>query len=331
MNIIIEGPEKAGKTTLIDLVLRGFKPERTQRIHIHHRESEEPGSLGDGFGYLYRFVSGLDSPEIVTWDRGWISENVYGNLLEDGRHLAKDPFKSEWFYGRALQGRGGKFVLLPDDRRILASLRDSSDIPVDPIEEFTAFERFADYWGYDVLYNNYDFKTLVDNMLEVRKSPFVGIHQSRSSQYIGSKNPVLTFVGDSTPQFNFAPQPFYCENSMEYFRVFGRMATRNFGYATIEAVDEMRAKEPHLFKTVVTLGPRAFHAFPEYPNAHYNETTHTKNDIVGFTEGVKWALKEYRINGKLDDGAMKWPKPEHREFPWLGVIENWTEKWSLKD
>ena len=310
MNIIVEGPEKAGKTTLIDLVLKGFKPEQSKKIHIHQPERDEPGGIGDGFGYLYRFSSNLDSPKITVWDRGWLSENVYGNLLDDDRHLAKDPFKTEWFYGRAMEGRGGKFVLLPSNVEQLEQRRDATDYPVNPGAEYSAFKRYGDYWGYNILHNAYDSKSLIDNMLQVRRSAYVGIHKSKSSQYIGSRTPSLTFVGDTTPEFGFAPKPFYCQNSMEYFRPFGRTATRNFGYATIEAVDDLIDKEPQLFKTVITVGPRAFNVFPEYPNVSYNEKRSEPNDVLVFLEGVVWALSEYRQNGRLGRG-IRWPKAEH--------------------
>ena len=214
---------------------------------------------------------------------------------------------SEWFYGRALTGRGGKFILLPNDIRTLETLRDESDLPVNPTAEFTEFERYGNYWGYNLLYNHYDAETLKNNILTARRSPFVNIHKSDSSQYIGSRNPTLTFVGDSTPQFDFAAKPFYCLNSMEYFRPFGRNAIRNFGYCTLEGLEELIEREPQLFKTVITMGPRAFHYFPEYPNVYYSEVSNNANDVVGFTEGVLWALKEYKENGKLD-GGMKWPK-----------------------
>jgi hypothetical protein len=307
MNIIFEGPEKAGKTTLVNWTLKGFEPTHCNIIKISGPEKDELADEGPGFGYLFRFVESLDSHDIIAWDRGWVSENVYGNLLQDNRHLAKDPFKTEWFYGRALEGRGGKYIVLPNDPRKLAELRDETDQPVDPIAEYRAFQRYANHWGYEILYNNYTPQRLKTNMLKARRSPFVGVHKSDSSQYIGSRKPILTFVGDSTPQFEFANMPFYCENSMEYFRPFGRNATHHFGYCTIEAVDELRGREPDLFSTVITMGPRAFHCFPEYPNVQYQEKTNSYNDIVGFMEGVVWAAKEYEINGRTIERGMKWP------------------------
>ena len=307
MELIVEGPEKAGKTTLVNMVLKGFKPTHCGIVKISGPEKYELSEIHNGFGYLYRFVESLDSHDIIAWDRGWVSENVYGNLLSENRTLGNDPFKAEWFYGRALEGRGGKYVLLPRDPSKLAELRDETDLPVNPIDEYLAFQRYANHWGYEILYNDFTTTALKANMLKARSSPFVGVHNSHSSQYIGSRNPIMTFVGDSEPEFDFAKKPFYCSNSMEYFRPFGRNATRHFGYCTIEAYEDLRVKEPQLFQTVITVGPRAFHYFPEFPGVQYQPDSNSMNDVIGFIEGVIWAAKEYNVNGRTVSGAMKWP------------------------
>lgn len=287
MIISIEGPEKAGKTTLVERTLANFEPDKSQLIKCSGRDAQ------NGLGYLPEFLSGLDSDSIQVWDRAWIGEAIYGELLQDGRAFADDPFMGEWIYGRALAGRGGKFILLPEDPKRLRSLRDKTDLPVSPIAEYSLFRDYAEEWGYEILWNDYTETGLAANSLKTRRSPFVGVHKVDSRLYIGSHNPIYTFVGESSQQWDFSHRPFMNQWAAEYFRAFGDSAILDFGYASLKGCQELQDAEPNLFKRIITVGSEAGRSFKAYPNVHYKMESVEKEDIVGFLVDMALAIKDY--------------------------------------
>ncbi len=73
MNIIIEGPDGAGKTTLA----KGFK-----EYEYHH---EGPPSLG--YNLLQYYTNLLEQADNTIFDRHALSELVYGPLLRGGSRV----------------------------------------------------------------------------------------------------------------------------------------------------------------------------------------------------------------------------------------------------
>lgn len=263
MIIMIEGPEKAGKTTLVEAILDGFDEDRSERHHCYGKDS------ADGIGYLRPFIKHLDSSFVSVWDRAWIGEIVYGRLLSDGRWFARDEFMCEWIYGRLLNGRGGKFVLLPEDCDELRARRDESDLEVDPIAESRIFKTHANRYDYEVLTNLYDEESLRENTLKARKSIFVDTHKIPSTEYVGPLKPVLTFVGDTQQEWSVDHRPFNNTIAAEYFRPFGYKAINLFGYSSVDGYAKNFEKYPKLFKQTIAVGPRAKHYFPNLPEAPY--------------------------------------------------------------
>jgi hypothetical protein len=290
MIISIEGPEKAGKSTLVEEILTGFEPDMSRVVKQSGRDGK------DGFGYLHDFIAGLDSNTVDVWDRAWIGEYVYGRLLGQDRLFTTDPFLCEWIYGRLLEGRGGKFVLLPVNPFKLAELRDETDLPVNPIAEYDTFKNYAATWGYTVLENDYVGDEILYNAIDARRSVFVDVHKSPSTAYVGSRQPNLTFVGNSIQEFPFENRPFFDRVSAEYFRPYGARAMHHFGYATVESYEEAAAVEPALFKNVMTVGNRAKFFYPELPNAPYAPGDSAPINVVKFKTAVDKVLREIRRN-----------------------------------
>ena len=290
MIISIEGPEKAGKTTLANEILEGFEPDMSRVVKQSGRDSK------DGWGYLHDFIFGIDSNTIDVWDRAWIGENVYGRLLGQERLFTNDPFVCEWIYGRILEGRGGKFILLPRTPFQLEVLRDDTDLPVNPVAEYDTFASYSAAWGYTILTNNYIERDLLENSVEARRSVFVDVHKNHSTAYVGSRRPMVTFVGNSIQEFPFETRPFFDRVSAEYFRPYGKQAIKSFGYATVESFRNAETKEPNLFRDVITVGNRAKFFFPELPNAPYIPGDSSPVNVVKFTTAVDKAMREYRRN-----------------------------------
>ena len=140
--IMIDGPEKAGKSTLVEaLHLRG----------AYVRKWTGP-AVPDDSEYFIPLQIDAKSQRIVVWDRGWASEVVYGQLLEQPRRLAGDWQRAELLYGRLIEVA---VMLLGPNVETLKRLRDSTDLPIDPSAERRAFAHYGQLAGWIVLENEH--------------------------------------------------------------------------------------------------------------------------------------------------------------------------------
>lgn len=147
--IIIDGPEKAGKTTLInelvkELLERGIPAER-----VHWG----PVSPDDRVYSVVLEPQCQDLGKVWVWDRGWPSEHVYGRLLGRDRRLSNDPWLGEWLHGRAVQVSGVRVILAGPHSSILERLRDDADLPVVPTLERQAYIEYGRRFGWTVLHD----------------------------------------------------------------------------------------------------------------------------------------------------------------------------------
>jgi len=291
MIIVIEGPDKCGKSHLIREILRGFEPDKSHEIVFSNADEQ------DGMGYLYEFVNHLDSPIASVWHRGWVSEYVYGTLLGQPRTFARDPYLAEWFYSRALAGRGGSFIMLPTDPNELLERRDESDFAEDIVSsasEFLAYKYYAERWGYEILWNDYtDGLKLKKNVVAARKSAFIPTHKIPSTEYIGALNPIYTFVGQTNHQMDFQQIPFYSRPTAEYFRPLGTSVIRTFGYSTIAGFEKNHRRFPHLFKRVIAVGGAANRSLPELPNIAMGPNMPSGFEVARFCEDFEEAAARH--------------------------------------
>jgi thymidylate kinase len=107
--ILIDGPEKAGKTTLTELLKESYGPNYVTLTKWTERDRD------DGLGMVNYFQRHINSKKVHIWDRGWVSEVVYGQLLKQERQMSEDPMLAEWIYSRPLIGQGVRGILLPKD------------------------------------------------------------------------------------------------------------------------------------------------------------------------------------------------------------------------
>lgn len=147
MIILIDGPEKAGKSTLIaelaKVLDKNLQVRRWGPVSPDDRVYSEP--LREDY----------QSKTWNIWDRGWPSEHVYGMLLGRDRRLAVDPWLGEWLHGRAVQTSGLRVILLPELLAQVDNRRDETDLPVDVFAEKTAYFEYARRFGYLTLINDY--------------------------------------------------------------------------------------------------------------------------------------------------------------------------------
>lgn len=181
--IIIDGPEKSGKSTLIAELTKQLTETGVQ---VHHRRWSQ--IKPDDRVYTAPLQQDLDSRTqgITIWDRGWPSEHVYGQLLNRPRRGATNPWILEWLHGRAVEGRGAKVILLPNDQMAPAQHRDSTDLPVNPRDEYSAYYWYATEFRYDVCINDYTQERLQYNVAKIIKS--LPEEEPISAQYLTHGN-----------------------------------------------------------------------------------------------------------------------------------------------
>ena len=144
--ILIDGPEKAGKSTVIAAIERRFAGVEVRRWG--------PVSPDDRV-YSAPMAEDLEKPGIVVWDRGWPSEYVYGTLLNRDRRLTNDPWLGEWLHGRALQTAGVRCILLGPDPETLTKHRNETDLPVPPAVERQMYQEYGFRFGYVTIDNQH--------------------------------------------------------------------------------------------------------------------------------------------------------------------------------
>jgi hypothetical protein len=134
--IVIDGPEKAGKSTLAKAivakyggVIRAWGP-----VDPDDRVYAQP---------LMEDCASVAAGKTVVWDRSWASEHVYAKLLNRDRRLREDAWLGEWLYGRAVQTIGLRVMLLGESVERLVADRDATDLPVEPRDERDEFYRYA--------------------------------------------------------------------------------------------------------------------------------------------------------------------------------------------
>lgn len=158
--ILIDGPEKAGKSTLIKELT--WQLENTG-VLVHHRRWGQVKPDDRVYTPALQQDLGVQTKGVTIWDRGWPSEYVYGNLLHRPRRGSTNPWILEWLHGRALHGRGAKVILLPHKRTATAQHRDDTDLPVDVTAEFVAYDQYAKQFGYISCINDYTEERLRQN------------------------------------------------------------------------------------------------------------------------------------------------------------------------
>lgn len=165
--IIVDGPEKAGKSTLIKELTWQLEGKGVQ---VHHRRWGQIKPDDRVYSAPLQQDLGVQTKGVTIWDRGWPSEHVYGKLLNRQRRGATNPWILEWLHGRAVHGRGIKAILLPEDSATPAQHRDDTDLPVSVSEEIQTYTKYGRDFGYDFYMNNYTEERVQHNATSIINS-----------------------------------------------------------------------------------------------------------------------------------------------------------------
>lgn len=172
MLIVVDGPEKVGKTTLLAAV------ERKSRFfgwHVVRFACRRPAPF-DPLVYQRALELAHRVDTLVLMDRSWASEAVYSQLL--GRAPAMTAREAEWQLGRAVPRLGSATVVLDRAGRI-ARRRDDTDLPVDVNHEVQEFSKYGVDHGWNIAWQSeVDFESwishkadqLLEDVVEVREA-----------------------------------------------------------------------------------------------------------------------------------------------------------------
>lgn len=232
MLILIEGMEKAGKSTLVAELGELLEPSRTDFFHTKRDSAHRK----NGRGYLPHIITAIDSiHKVQIWDRAWISEAIYGRIFNEEREATNDVFYNEWVYGRLTMGRGARVILFPEVVEDAEKRRTESDVKIAAKIEAEMFLKYGKKWGYNFMNNDYTERTLEFNSKAILMEAMRPQHHIHTSKYIGPTNPSLVFVGPSETPFYSDPggviRPFAGKWEANHFRPFRNVAITRFGYA----------------------------------------------------------------------------------------------------
>jgi hypothetical protein len=147
--IILDGAEKVGKTTLINILASQLR-NSGYMVTIRKQSGR---AVPDERMYEARLLQDVSYPvdrSIAIWDRAWPSEYVYGNLIHQDRPMVKNPLAGELRLGLLAEANGLRVMVTGVNATILSVRRDSSDLPVDPAEEQKLYEQYARMFGWTI-------------------------------------------------------------------------------------------------------------------------------------------------------------------------------------
>jgi hypothetical protein len=221
--IVLDGPEKAGKTTIVNVLrdLYGYRVRHWGPVKSHME-------------FLAQLQQDLLVPgKRVVWDRSWVSELVYSGLLGRATKLNHDAWLAEFLFTRAVRVYGEVAIVRGPDPSILASLRDNTDLPVDPAVEQREFARHAANWRWSVVNNEHTAESaehsafrLHERAVDIeRESLLKGLYVPSFAGppdspiwIIGERRNLNTRYGDWIP--------FMSSYTLRFARILGKAATR---------------------------------------------------------------------------------------------------------
>jgi thymidylate kinase len=234
---VLDGPEKAGKTTLAHFLAEGFSKlvrnnrldalevtgstiEPVDRVLIRHWHGQIPSTSV----YLAALIADTETDIPVIWDRSWVSEAVYSvGLDRPDRGNKYDWFSTAWYYGRAIQTTGLRLMVLGPSVEDLKARRTPDDLPIDPQHERELFGKYAEQYNWIPATGNAD---QYSNILEAVAAKhedylhFQSLAPIKSPKYCGPLHPKVVFIGEAINES--APDPSWLPFTSHYTTKLGR-------------------------------------------------------------------------------------------------------------
>lgn len=289
---VFDGPEKAGKSTLIDAFVRRAYP--TGKFILHRWGPVEPDD---------RVYAPVLRDDLVVkrhpsiWDRSWVSEHVYASLLSRDRRLRGDPWLGEWLHGRAVY-TNGIGIIVTADTETLKHRRDSSDLPVDPSLEKRMFEGYANRFGWLVVNPTRDgVDESIRQITEDLSRTAFSLHSFDAPAFAGRPNSPVLVVGEARnirSRFPGSWLPFTSVNTIRFARFFGDDALKWGWTNSNDVTDEMLVGK----QVVVCVGKHAFRAVPSTFSGAVLHIPHPAHEFR-WTDGVEYEKKLKSLHEKI--------------------------------
>ena len=143
--IVLDGPEKAGKSTLARALVTGAMAAMAPRVITTHFTGKRPVMAMD----MRELMAGqLDPDTWVIWDRAWPSCTVYRSLgfpqgAEAMGHEAEGPL------GGIVRAHGLTLMCVGPGASVLAGRRTKDDLAVHPTVERAKFREYGKAFGWE--------------------------------------------------------------------------------------------------------------------------------------------------------------------------------------
>lgn len=145
--VIIVGPEKAGKTTLCNELVKQAYKFGMHETDYQHRSGSQPFSQADAYTIMHH--SRRD--QLMVYDRAWPCAVVYGGLGFKQLHSAMGAEAEKTVGPFIRRGQGETIVLLGPSADILESKRTADDLPVTPAIERAAYQAYGEKYGWRIV------------------------------------------------------------------------------------------------------------------------------------------------------------------------------------
>lgn len=216
--LVISGPEKAGKTTLISVI----RDQTGARVRPWQR-------IDDGTEFLTALKEDVADPGLVVWDRSWACENVYSDLMRRDNRVGSG-WLAEWYMGRAVQAKGLRVIWTGPTWERLQERRTPDDLPVPPRFEQLAYLEYGHEWGWRTVDLRYCQRHEEIDVAGWARA-FVTCAEMQSPipppLYAGPWPPPVLVLGDRRNERSTGPYtwlPFSTRTTTQFARCFGNDA-----------------------------------------------------------------------------------------------------------
>ena len=301
--LLVCGPEKAGKTTLCNELVRQFG------CNYRHW-----GPIESWQEYLPALINDIQAPYLTLWDRGWPCMTVYDTLLERpgavGQRLEADPWLAEWHLGRAIKTFGSAFFLLGESPAVLAARRDATDLPVDPSAEWLAYARYAERFGYQsaMAIDPGDASSRINALVKAlywKAASYTHIaidgYNILPPHTAGDLSSPVVALGEArnVSRYGQYTLPFSSAYTTRFARLFGDLAF-NIAWTNVPETSETFISGKHVIACgkVAAKAARAFGAKEviEVPHPAYEFRFNSHRGVAAYSEVVTWAKQQFVAN-----------------------------------
>lgn len=159
MIIMLDGPEKSGKSTLRKMLVEEAEARKWHVVQAHMKRPQPV----DHKAYIHLLILGCRTDTLVIFDRSWISELVYNKLLHrKDTDLTREMVQT---FNHIL-GLVGVGYILTDNPENLENLRSADDLPVSAYDENNLYLAYAREYYFGIIPKG-NFEAVVEDTFPI--------------------------------------------------------------------------------------------------------------------------------------------------------------------